>query len=79
MCWLPVGPVFSAHICRKIVELTGTKSQLAFKPLPADDPKQRQPDITYARKVIDWEPKIVLEDGLKKTIAYFDELLKGEP
>jgi UDP-glucuronate decarboxylase len=66
------------ELAEKIVALTGTTSQLIFKPLPADDPKQRQPDIAYARKTIDWEPEIMLEEGLKKTIAYFDELLKGE-
>ena len=58
-----------------MVALTGSKSKIEFKPLPADDPKQRQPDITRARKTLDWEPKVPLEEGLKKTIIYFDDLL----
>ncbi|HEX7862527.1 MAG TPA: UDP-glucuronic acid decarboxylase family protein [Verrucomicrobiae bacterium] len=49
----------------------GSKSKISFKPLPQDDPKQRQPDITRARKVLGWEPKVSLEDGLKRTIEYF--------
>jgi UDP-glucuronate decarboxylase len=60
----------------KVKELTGSKSQLEFRPLPQDDPKQRQPNITKAKQVLGWEPKIALEAGLKKTIAYFDSLLK---
>lgn len=65
------------ELARKIIELTGSKAKLAFKPLPADDPMQRKPDITLARKELSWEPKIKLEEGLRKTIAYFDELLKN--
>jgi UDP-glucuronate decarboxylase len=59
------------QLAELVVELTGTKSKLVFKPLPADDPTQRQPDITLARKHLDWEPKVALRDGLAKTIAYF--------
>jgi UDP-glucuronate decarboxylase len=58
-----------------VVELVGGASRLVFKTLPSDDPKQRQPDITLAQKMLAWEPKIALRDGLAKTIAYFDELL----
>jgi dTDP-glucose 4,6-dehydratase len=54
----------------------GTKSKIAFKPLPQDDPKQRQPDITRARKVLKWEPKVTLEDGLARTIEYFRPKLR---
>ena len=61
-----------------IIDMVGTRSKLVYKPLPSDDPKQRQPDISYARQIIDWEPKIKLKEGLKETIAYFDESLKGE-
>jgi UDP-glucuronate decarboxylase len=60
----------------KVKELTGSKSQLEFRPLPQDDPKQRQPNITKAKQLLGWEPKVALEAGLKKTIAYFDGLLK---
>lgn len=54
-----------------IVKLTGSKSKIAFHPLPVDDPKQRQPDISRAKKLLKWEPKVSLEDGLKETIAWF--------
>jgi dTDP-glucose 4,6-dehydratase len=56
---------------QKIIELTRSKSTIAYKPLPEDDPQVRQPDITKARKVLGWEPKVKLEDGLTKTIEYF--------
>ncbi len=67
------------QLAERVVDLTGSRSKIVFKPLPADDPKQRQPDITLARKHLDWQPAVTLEDGLKKTIAYFDNLLKEEP
>ena len=54
-----------------IRDLCGSRSQIAFRPLPTDDPKQRRPDITRARKVLGWEPKVSLEEGLKTTIASF--------
>lgn len=60
-----------------VIELTGAKSKLVHRPLPSDDPKQRQPDITRARNTLDWEPTIRLREGLGKTIAYFDDLLAG--
>jgi len=59
---------------KKIIELTDSKSEIVFKPLPEHDPKVRRPDITKAKRLLDWEPKVSLEDGLKKTIEYF----KGE-
>nr|MBP7322725.1 SDR family oxidoreductase [Deltaproteobacteria bacterium] len=59
------------ELARKVVELTDSTSEIIFKPLPADDPKQRKPDLTIARNVLGWEPKTTLEEGLKKTIAYF--------
>ena len=58
-----------------VLKLIGGKSKITFHPLPADDPKQRQPDITLAKARLDWAPKVQLEDGLKETVAYFRELL----
>lgn len=58
-----------------VIDLTGSKSKIVYKPLPSDDPMQRQPDISLAKSQLDWEPKIKLEEGLKKTITYFDQLL----
>ena len=60
-----------------IVELTNSKSKLVFMPLPADDPKQRRPDIAKAKALLGWEPSVPLRDGLIKTIDYFDELLRS--
>lgn len=65
------------ELASKIIELTGTRSKLIFEPLPNDDPKQRQPDIRLAGELLNgWEPKIQLEEGLIKTIAYFEEELR---
>jgi UDP-glucuronate decarboxylase len=64
------------QLAEKILQLTGSKSKIVFRPLPTDDPLQRRPDITKAREHIGWQPKIELEEGLKKTIAYFEQLLK---
>lgn len=63
------------EIAEKIKEMTGSKSEIIFKPLPVDDPKVRQPDISMAEKNMDWKPVVTLEDGLKKTIEYFEEKL----
>lgn len=62
-------------LAEMILELTGSASKLVFKELPADDPKQRRPDITIAKETIDWQPSIALVDGLKVTIEYFDRAL----
>ncbi|MEQ1517908.1 MAG: UDP-glucuronic acid decarboxylase family protein [Usitatibacteraceae bacterium] len=59
------------ELAERIISLTGSKSRLCYKPLPQDDPKQRQPDIAFARSALQWEPKVSLEDGLKATIDYF--------
>ena len=59
-----------------VIELTGSKSTLTFLPLPQDDPKQRQPDIRLAREALGWQPTVPLRQGLERTIAYFDALLK---
>lgn len=65
------------QLAELVVEMVGSKSRLIWKPLPADDPMQRQPDITLAREVLDWQPTMPLEAGLKKTIDYFEALLSG--
>jgi len=63
---------FTIHeLAERVLRLAGSKSKLVFKPLPADDPRQRKPDIELARKYLGWEPKVTLEDGLKETIEYF--------
>jgi UDP-glucuronate decarboxylase len=59
------------ELAEKIIELTGSSSQLIRRPLPADDPRQRQPDITLAKAELNWEPQVQLDEGLKKTIEYF--------
>ena len=66
-----------AELARRILELTGSKSTLEFKPLPEDDPRKRLPEITLARERLGWEPVVSLEEGLKKTIRYFEEMLQG--
>ena len=63
------------ELAENVLRLTGSHSKLTFKPLPTDDPRQRQPDIALAREKLGWEPKVRLEDGLKQTIAYFRKLL----
>ena len=63
------------ELAEKILELSNSRSEIIFKALPADDPKQRRPDITMAHDVLGWEPGVQLEVGLKKTIAYFSEIL----
>jgi UDP-glucuronate decarboxylase len=64
-----------ADLARRILDLTGSKSTLEFKPLPEDDPRKRLPDITLARERLGWEPVVSLEEGLKRTIGYFEERL----
>ncbi|MDR0823454.1 MAG: GDP-mannose 4,6-dehydratase, partial [Prevotella sp.] len=70
------GEFTMIELANIILELTGSKSKLVFKPLPGDDPKQRKPDISLAKEKLGWEPTIQLRDGLIKTINYFDNLLK---
>lgn len=68
------GEFTMLELAQKIITLTGSSSKLTYKPLPQDDPLQRQPDISLAKKELDWEPTIALEEGLKKTIAYFKSI-----
>jgi UDP-glucuronate decarboxylase len=63
------------QLAELVKQLTGSKSKIVHETLPADDPKQRQPDISAAREILRWQPTVALKDGLVKTIAYFDELL----
>ena len=63
------------ELANKVIEMTGSNSEIVFQNLPSDDPTQRQPDITLAKEVMGWEPEIKLEQGLKKTIPYFQSLL----
>jgi UDP-glucuronate decarboxylase len=63
------------ELAEKVVQLTGSKSRIIHLPLPSDDPMQRQPDISLAKKELDWSPKIQLEEGLVKTIDYFSRII----
>lgn len=63
---------------KEIIKLTGTKQKIVFKPLPQDDPLQREPDITKAREILGWEPKVQREEGMKKTFEYFKSLSKAD-
>ena len=64
------------ELAQKVIDLTGSASKIVYNPLPQDDPKQRKPDIALAQEVLNWQPLTDLENGLKKTIAYFDNLIK---
>jgi UDP-glucuronate decarboxylase len=63
------------ELAQKIINLTGSTAKIVHQPLPADDPLQRQPNITLAKERLGWEPKIELEEGLGRTIAYFKKTL----
>jgi len=63
------------ELAENVIDLVGSKSKIIFEPLPQDDPKRRQPDITLAKETLGWEPKITLREGLAPTIAFFDEYL----
>jgi len=76
------GEFSMLELAESILGLVGSRSRLVFKPLPADDPRQRKPDISMARRVLDWEPTVQLREGLRETIAYFRRLMElpaGEP
>jgi len=67
------------QLAQIVIDLTGSASKIIHRPLPQDDPKQRQPDISKAQELLGWQPVLPLADGLTKTVAYFDELLTKEP
>ena len=69
------GEYTMLELAETVLRMTGSRSRLVFRPLPADDPRQRQPDITLARQRLGWQPGISLRDGLEPTIAYFRQLL----
>ena len=70
------GELTMIELAEKIISLTNSKSELVFHPLPQDDPTQREPDITLARNQLDWTPSVTVDDGLTRTIAYFDRLFR---
>ena len=65
------------ELAELVIELTGSRSQIEYRPLPSDDPKKRRPDISLARATIGWEPRVQLREGLSRTIAYFRALVTG--
>ena len=67
-----------AELARRVIDLTGSRSQLEYRPIPQDDPRQRCPDITRARELLGWHPRVQLQEGLMRTIAYFEDLLSRE-
>lgn len=71
------GEFTMLELAETVLRLVGGTSSIEYRPLPSDDPKQRQPDIRLAKATFDWEPKVGLEDGLKETIAYFRHRLQG--
>jgi UDP-glucuronate decarboxylase len=62
-------------LAERVIALTGSRSRLVHRPLPSDDPRQRRPDIGLAMRLLDWKPTVELDEGLSRTIAYFDNLL----
>jgi len=63
------------ELAQSVIDLTGSRSEIRFYPLPTDDPRRRQPDITKAKTILNWTPKTPLREGLEKTVMYFEELL----
>ena len=72
------GEFTMIELAEAIRDLTGSRSLLVHQPLPQDDPRQRRPDISLAKSVLGWEPKVPLRDGLKPTIAYFESLMNRQ-
>jgi UDP-glucuronate decarboxylase len=71
------GEFTMLELAKAVIDLTGSRSKIIHKPLPADDPRQRKPDISKAKSVLGWEPKTELKEGLVKTIGYFEKMLRG--
>ncbi len=67
------------ELAKKVIDITNSKSEISFKPLPVDDPLQRKPDIRLAKKIMEWQPEIKLEEGIVKTIVYFENLIRSFP
>ena len=67
------------ELARLVIDLTGSQSRIVHRPLPEDDPRQRRPDITLAQSQLGWTPQVSLEEGLRRTIPYFDRLLATLP
>ena len=67
------------ELAERVIDLTGTRSKIVFLPLPKDDPRQRRPEISYAQQVLGWSPAVTLDDGLRRTIPYFERLLASLP
>jgi len=73
------GEFTMRQLAEMVIELTGSKSKFELRPLPQDDPKKRQPNITIAQEILGWAPVTPLREGLVKTIAYFDDMLRAMP
>ena len=73
------GEFTMLELAEKVIALTGARSKIVSLPAPADDPRQRKPDITLAKEKLDWSPTVPLDEGLQRTIAYFDELFRSQP
>ena len=69
------GEFTMRQLAERVIRLTGSPSRITFRPLPPDDPRQRQPDISHARATLGWEPTVALEEGLLRTIGYFRQKL----
>jgi len=65
------------QLAQTVIRMTSSRSKVVFKPLPSDDPLQRKPDIALARQTLGWEPRVPLEQGLSRTIAYFEKKLRA--
>jgi UDP-glucuronate decarboxylase len=72
------GEFTMLELAETVIRLTESSSKIEFHPLPGDDPRQRQPDISMAKQKLGWEPTIQLEEGLSKTIGYFSKMIKAE-